>query len=190
MSTSRIQLGSLIPAGPVRWGRGERLLTRPVVAGLARTADLAVVVAAGIVAGFLRYGTGEPENVDLVRLVHLCGSLAAATIFPALMMGIFSKRITSEGAIAGMLAGLVFTCLYIFTYLGWFFIPGTNWLENTPENHIFGIAPTAIGSVGALLNFAVAYGVSAVTKAPPADVQDMVESIRIPRGAQAAAPMH
>jgi cation/acetate symporter len=124
------------------------------------------------------------------QVVALAFGLAAATLFPALMMGIFSKRVTSEGAIAGMLVGLVFTCLYIFTYLGWFFIPGTNWLENTPENHFFGIAPTAIGSVGALLNFAVAYAVSAATKAPPVDVQEMVESIRVPRGSQAATQMH
>ncbi|NAZ36180.1 sodium:solute symporter family protein [Rubellimicrobium sp. CFH 75288] len=124
------------------------------------------------------------------QVVALAFGLAAATLFPALMMGIFSKRVTSEGAIAGMLAGLVFTCLYIFAYLGWFFIPGTNWVENVPENHVFGIAPTAIGSVGALLNFAVAYAVSAVTKAPPVEVQQMVESIRVPRGSQAATQMH
>jgi cation/acetate symporter len=118
--------------------------------------------------------------------VALAFGLAAATLFPALMMGIFSKRVNSIGAIAGMLVGLVFTCTYIFAYLGFLFIPGTNWVENIPANHVFGIAPTSIGAVGALLNFAVAYAISAVTKEPPVEVQELVESIRVPRGAGAS----
>jgi cation/acetate symporter len=120
------------------------------------------------------------------QVVALAFGLAAATLFPVLMMGIFSKRVNSAGAIAGMLVGLIVTCLYLFTYLGWFFIPGTNMLENIPANHLFGIPPTAFGPIGALLNFAVAYGVSAMTAEPPKEVQDLVESIRIPRGAGAA----
>ena len=117
------------------------------------------------------------------QVVALAFGLAAATIFPVLMMGIFSKTITKEGAILGMLAGLVFTSVYIFLYLGWFFIPGTNVYPNTPDNHFFRISPLSIGTVGALLNFLVAYVVSMVTKAPPRDVVELVESIRIPRGA-------
>jgi cation/acetate symporter len=120
------------------------------------------------------------------QVVALAFGLAAATLFPVLMMGIFSKRINSAGAIAGMLVGLIVTCLYLFTFLGWFFIPGTNMLENVPANYLFGIPPTAFGPIGALLNFAVAYGVSAMTAEPPQEVQDLVESIRIPRGAGAA----
>jgi len=120
------------------------------------------------------------------QTVALAFGLAAATLFPALMMGIFTKNINSLGAIVGMLVGLVFTCGYIFTYLGWFFIPGTNMLENIPENHVFGIAPTAIGAVGAILNFVVAYAISAMTKEPPVEVQALVESIRVPRGAAGA----
>jgi cation/acetate symporter len=120
------------------------------------------------------------------QTVALAFGLAAATLFPALMMGIFSKRVNSIGAIVGMLVGLIFTCVYIFSYLGWFFIPGTNWVENIPANHVFGIAPTSIGAVGALLNFAVAYAISAVTKEPPVEVQELVESIRVPRGAGAS----
>jgi cation/acetate symporter len=120
------------------------------------------------------------------QTVALAFGLAAATLFPALMMGIFSKRVNSIGAIVGMLVGLIFTCVYIFSYLGWFFIPGTNWVENIPANHVFGIAPTSIGAVGALLNFAVAYAISAVTKEPPIEVQELVESIRVPRGAGAS----
>ena len=120
------------------------------------------------------------------QTVALAFGLAAATIFPALMMGIFSKRINSLGATLGMLVGLVVTCLYLFTYLGWFFVPGTNMLENVPANYLFGIPPSAFGPIGALLNFVVAYAVSMMTAAPPKDVQDLVESIRVPRGAGAA----
>jgi cation/acetate symporter len=117
------------------------------------------------------------------QVVALAFGLAAATIFPALMMGIFSKRITKEGAILGMLAGLVFTAVYIFLYLGWFFIPGTNLYANTPDNHFFGISPLSIGTVGAVVNFVIAWAVSQVTAAPPKHVQDLVESIRVPKGA-------
>ena len=120
------------------------------------------------------------------QVVALAFGLAAATLFPALMMGIFSKKMNTQGAVAGMLVGLGATLLYIFTYLGWFFIPGTYLLENTPENWLFGISPLSFGSVGAVLNFATAYAVMAVTKAPPAEIQELVESIRIPRGAGTA----
>ena len=120
------------------------------------------------------------------QVVALAFGLAAATIFPALMMGIFSKRVTKEGAILGMLAGLFFTSIYIFLYLGWFFIPGTNVYENVPANHFFGISPLSIGTVGAVVNFAIAYLVSAMTREPPQHVQDLVESIRIPKGSGAA----
>jgi cation/acetate symporter len=117
------------------------------------------------------------------QVVALAFGLAAATIFPALMMGIFSKRINKEGAIMGMLAGLIFTAVYIFLYLGWFFIPGTAVYANVPANHFFGISPLSIGTIGAVVNFAVAYGVSMVTKAPPAHVVELIESIRVPKGA-------
>ena len=120
------------------------------------------------------------------QVVALAFGLAAATLFPALMMGIFSKRVTKEGAIVGMLVGLVSTALYIFMYLGWFFVPGTNWLPNTPDAFWFGISPAGFGPVGALLNVVVAYAVSMITKAPPREVVDLVESIRVPRGAGAA----
>ena len=117
------------------------------------------------------------------QVVALAFGLAAATIFPALMMGIFSKRINKEGAILGMIAGLVFTAVYIFMYLGWFFVPGTATYANTPDNYFFGISPLSIGAIGALVNFIVAYVVSMATKAPPQEVVDLVESIRVPKGA-------
>ncbi len=102
------------------------------------------------------------------------------------MMGIFSKRITKEGAIAGMLAGIVSTLVYIFTYKGWLFIGGTNMLEDTAANWLFGISPASFGTVGALINFVVAYLVSQATEKPPVHVQELVESIRVPRGSGSA----
>lgn len=120
------------------------------------------------------------------QVVALAFGIAAATLFPALMMGIFSKRMNDKGAVCGMVAGLVITLLYIFTYLGWFFIPGTNSLPNTPDQWFMGISPASFGTVGALINFVVAYAVSRVTAAPPQAIQDLVESVRTPKGAGAA----
>lgn len=120
------------------------------------------------------------------QVVALAFGIAAATLFPALMMGIFSKRVNDKGAIAGMLVGLVFTVVYIFLYLGWFFIPGTATFANTPDNWMFGISPLSIGTVGAVINFAVAYAVSLATVAPPQEIQDLVESVRTPKGAGGA----
>ena len=120
------------------------------------------------------------------QVVALAFGIAASSIFPMLMMGIFSRKMNSAGAISGMVAGLLFTVVYIFIYLGWFFIPGTNSLPNTPDNWLFGISPLSIGSVGALINFVVAFAVSAVTAPPPKEVQELVESVRYPKGAGAA----
>jgi cation/acetate symporter len=120
------------------------------------------------------------------QVVALAFGLAAATLFPTLMMGIFSKRMNAPGATLGMVAGLVVTCAYLFTYLGFAFIPGTNLLANNADNWLFGIPPTHFGPIGALINFAVAYAVSSVTAPPPKHIQDLVESVRIPRGAGAA----
>lgn len=117
------------------------------------------------------------------QTVALAFGIAGASLFPALMMGIFSKRMNSSGAIAGMLAGLICTLLYIFTYLGWFFVPDTNMLANTPDNWIFGISPLSFGAIGAMINFTVAFAVSRVTAAPPQEIQDLVESVRYPKGA-------
>jgi cation/acetate symporter len=120
------------------------------------------------------------------QTVALAFGIAAASIFPALMMGIFSKRVNNKGAVAGMLSGLIFTVVYIFVYKGWLFIPGTNQLPDNVDNWVFGISPLSIGSVGAALNFIVAYVVSNATDEPPIEVQELVESIRVPRGAGAA----
>jgi len=120
------------------------------------------------------------------QTVALAFGIAGASLFPALMMGIFSKRMNSKGAICGMLAGLVCTLLYIFTYLGWFFVPGTNTLANTPDNWIMGISPLSFGAIGAMINFAVAFAVSSATEEPPQEIQDLVESVRYPKGAGVA----
>ncbi|WP_280546111.1 MULTISPECIES: sodium:solute symporter family protein [unclassified Halomonas] len=120
------------------------------------------------------------------QTVALAFGIAGASLFPVLMMGIFSKRVNNKGAVAGMLTGLGTTLLYIFTYLGWLFIPGTNMLANTPDNWIFGISPLSFGAVGAIFNFAVAFAVSSVTEEPPQEIQDLVESVRYPKGAGVA----
>ncbi len=120
------------------------------------------------------------------QTVALAFGLAAASIFPALMMGIFFKRINNVGASLGMLAGLLFTVVYIFVYKGWFFLPGTAQFPDTAEYWVFGISPLSIGTVGAIVNFVVAYFVSQATEEPPAEIQELVESIRVPRGAGAA----
>lgn len=120
------------------------------------------------------------------QTVALAFGLAASSIFPVLMMGIFSKRVTKEGAIAGMIAGMLTTIIYIFTYKGWFFIGGTNMLPDTPDAWLFGISPASFGTIGAVINFAVAFIISRVTQKPPVHVQELVESIRVPRGAGGA----
>ena len=120
------------------------------------------------------------------QVVALAFGLAAASLFPAIMMGIFSKKMNSTGAIAGMIVGLGSTVLYIFTYLGWFFIPGTNMLPNTPDNWLFGVSPLSFGAVGAMLNFIAAFIVMKMSAPVPAEIEELVESIRVPKGAGAA----
>lgn len=117
------------------------------------------------------------------QTVALAFGLAAASLFPALMMGIFSKRINKTGAVAGMLSGLIFTLVYIFVYKGWFFISSTAMLPDNADHWVMGVSPLAIGSVGAAINFAVAFIISHMTDAPPKEVQDLVETVRTPRGA-------
>ena len=118
--------------------------------------------------------------------VALAFGLAASSIFPALMMGIFSKGVTKEGAIAGMISGISVTLFYVFQHKGIMFIPGTAFLGDTPANWFMGIEPNAFGCVGAVVNFAVGFAVSKVTASPPQEVQDLVEHIRIPAGATTA----
>ncbi len=120
------------------------------------------------------------------QTVALAFGLAASSIFPALMMGIFNKKINNTGAVVGMLTGITSTLVYIFWFKGWFFIPGTAMAANIPANHILGISPEAFGAVGAMLNFTAAILVSKVTAEPPEHIQHMVEDIRVPKGSGAA----
>ena len=107
----------------------------------------------------------------------LAFGLAAASLFPAILLGIFSLRVNKQGAIAGMLSGLVFTIGYIIYFKGVVVAP---FAENVAANWLFGISPEGIGALGALLNFAVAIAVSAATPPPPAEVRELVERIRVP----------
>ena len=140
-------------------------------------ARVSMAVAIGV-AGYL--GMNPPGFA--AQVVALAFGLAASSIFPALMMGIFNKRMNSQGAIVGMIVGLTSTITYIFVFKGWFFMPGTNTLPNTPDNWFMGIQPEAFGAVGALLNFLSAWIVSRCTASPPDSIQQLVEDIRVPRG--------
>ncbi|MEE1963237.1 sodium:solute symporter family protein [Allomuricauda taeanensis] len=128
-----------------------------------------------IVAGY--FGIHPPGFVASV--VALAFGLAASSFFPAIVMGIFSKRMNREGAISGMVAGLSITCYYIARFkLGWIGNPETA----TEANWWWGISPEGFGTVGMLVNFLIAILISRFTPAPPEDVQEIVENIRIPSG--------
>jgi cation/acetate symporter len=133
-----------------------------------------------IVAGY--FGINPPDYV--AAIVALAFGLAASSFFPVIIMGIFWKRMNKEGAIAGMISGLLFTTGYILYFK---FI---NTHLNTADNWLFGISPEGIGTIGMLVNFVVAIVVCKCTAAPPAEIQELVEDIRIPRGAGEATDAH
>lgn len=123
--------------------------------------------------------------------VALAFGVAASSLFPAIMMGIFSKKMNKEGAIAGMLSGLTVTLFYVFAHKGLFFIKGTEYLDMIGgANSFFGITPEAFGAVGACINFAVAVLVFKMTREAPPHIQLMVENVRIPRGAKLVDGAH
>ena len=134
------------------------------------------MIGAIALAGYL--GLNPPDFA--AGTVAMAFGLAASSIFPVLIMGIFMKKINREGAIAGMVAGLLVTLLYVFQHKGIMFIPGTSFLGDSDENWFFGVEPKAIGAFGALVNFVVAYVVSKMTKETPKEVQELVDDIRIP----------
>jgi cation/acetate symporter len=140
-----------------------------------------------VVAGYL--GLNPPGFA--AGTVALAFGIAASSLFPAIMMGIFSKKMNKEGAMAGMLAGLFVTLFYVFAHKGLFFIKGTDYtaLIGGP-NSFLGITPEAFGAVGAIVNFIVAFVVDKVTAEPPAHIQQMVENVRIPRGSKAVDGAH
>lgn len=127
-----------------------------------------------LIAGYL--GANPPAFV--AQVVAFAFGLAASSLFPAIIMGIFMKSMNKEGAIAGMVAGLGFTMFYILAFKGIFITP--IW-PNTPDNWLFGISPEGIGTLGMIINFAVAILVSKFTAPVPAHISDLVENIRVPR---------
>ncbi len=132
----------------------------------ARIASTIAIAIAGL------FGIYPPGFV--AQVIAFAFGIAASTIFPALLMGIFSKRLNKEGAISGMIVGLVFTTSYI-VYFKFLFTSA-----NISENWFMGVSPEGIGFIGMLINFVVAYTVSSFTKKPPEKIDEMVESIRQP----------
>ena len=136
------------------------------------------VAMAGSIAVAGYFGFNPPDFA--AGTVALAFGLAASSLFPALMMGIFSKTMNKEGAIAGMLAGIGVTLLYVFQHKGIMFIKSTAFLGSMEPNWFFGIEPNAIGAIGAVVNFLVAYFVSKQYPEIPSKVKNMVEQIRLP----------
>jgi len=143
-----------------------------------RIARASAAVAVGI-AGY--FGVNPPGFV--AEVVAFAFGLAAASFFPVIIMGIFSTRMNKEGAIAGMLSGLIFTLGYIIYFKFGQNLFGLSPEAVSPDKWLFGISPEGIGSVGMLINFIACYIVSKATPAPPQSVQDIIQEIRIPRGA-------
>jgi cation/acetate symporter len=142
----------------------------------ARVAIAFAVVGAGLA------GLNPPGFV--AQVVALAFGLAASSFFPAIILGIFDKRMNKEGAISGMIIGIVFTAAYIIYFKPQLGGPGT------PDQYWFGIKPEGIGTLGMLINLVVSLVVSRLTPAPPAAVQQIVEDIRIPRGSKEAVAGH
>ena len=133
----------------------------------ARISIAVAVVAAGLA------GLNPPGFV--AEVVALAFGLAASSFFPAIILGIFDKKMNKEGAISGMLTGIIFTALYIL-----YFKPQLGG-SGLPENYLFGISPEGIGTIGMIINFIVSLIVSRLTKPTPEKIKDLVESIRYPK---------
>lgn len=143
----------------------------------ARIASLGALVVAAY------FGINPPAEF-VAKTVAFAFGLACSSFFPTIVLGIFTKRINKEGAIAGMICGIGFTLGYIIYFQ--FYANHQDYWFNFLENGT-GVSPEGIGFIGMLINFMVAYFVSMLTPPPPQDVQDMVESIRVPQGAGAAS---
>jgi len=133
-----------------------------------------------VIAGY--FGIHPPGFV--AQVVAFAFGLAASSFFPVILMGIFSKRMNKEGAIAGMISGLTFTASYIIYFK--FINPSIN----SAENWWFGISPEGIGTLGMVFNFLISFLVSRVTAPPPQEIKDMVDDIRIPKGAKTSYHHH
>ena len=123
----------------------------------------------------------NPPSTFIAKTVAFAFGLAASSFFPTLLMGIFSRRMNKEGAIAGMTSGILFTFGYIvyFQFMG-----------GTKDQYLFGISPEGIGFVGMLINFAVAFTVMSFTKAPPQEVAELIDNVRYPGGKETKAIDH
>ena len=132
-----------------------------------------------LLAGYL--GFNPPDFA--AGTVALAFGLAASSIFPALMLGIFYKRMNTAGAVAGMLSGLGVTLFYVFQHKGIMFVQSTSFLGDLSPSWFMGIEPNAFGAVGALVNFIVAMVVCKFTAEPPKEIQDLVDFVRAPHGA-------
>jgi cation/acetate symporter len=141
-----------------------------------------VMTLAILVSGYL--GLNPPGFA--AGTVALAFGLAASSIFPALMMGIFSKKMSGKAAIWGMCSGIGVTMLYVFQHKGIMFIPGTSFLGDMGPNWFLGISPNAFGVVGAIVNFSVAFIVLKLGSEAPAHIQELVENMRVPKGTGAA----
>ncbi|MGH1426612.1 MAG: sodium:solute symporter family protein [Arenicella sp.] len=119
--------------------------------------------------------------------VALAFGLAASSIFPALMMGIFSRTMNTTGAVAGMISGIGVTLFYVFQHKGIFFVKDWTYLDSLGSNWFLGIEPNAFGAIGAIVNFAVAFAVCKFSAPVPKDIQSMVDDIRAPGSAKKAA---
>jgi len=147
--------------------------------GELRAARIAIAVA---VVGAGLAGLNPPGFV--AQVVALAFGLAASSFFPAIILGIFDKRMNKEGAVTGMICGILFTAAYIIYFKPQLGGPGT------PDGYWFGIKPEGIGVIGMLFNLVVSLVVSRLTAPPPQEIQDLVEDIRIPRGATKVVAEH
>jgi cation/acetate symporter len=149
------------------------LVKKTFVPGLSEKSELILArcAAAGavVVAGY--FGVNPPGFV--AEVVAFAFGLAASSFFPAIILGIFSKRTTMQGVIAGMIAGITFTASYII-YFKYVNSAGTLW---------WGISPEGIGAVGMVVNFVVTIAVSLITPPPPQEIRDLVDRVRLPRAA-------
>lgn len=137
-----------------------------------RAARIAIAVAV-CVAGYA--GMNPPDYV--AAIVAFAFGLAASSFFPAIILGIFSKKMNMQGAVSGMIVGITFTASYIIYF---------KFMGGTPDQYWFGISPEGIGTLGMLINFIVALTVKRFTPPPPPEIQEIVENIRVPKGAGAA----
>ena len=150
------------------------LLKRNLMPGITDKQELLAARGAAAVAVVIAGLFGIYPPAFVAQVVAFAFGLAAASFFPAILMGIFYKRMNKEGAVTGMIVGLTFTFSYIVYFK--FINPGAN----SADNWLFGVSPEGIGTVGMLLNFAISMVVCHLTAAPPQDIQDLVEDIRVP----------